>query len=96
MLGAVIVHPGRVTVLSLDFELITRADGSNTNDCERSAGKRLKYPKRCFVVIEDALAVNGQLLKALLKHNMDFTTVARPGSNAALFDTLDQLMMRGQ
>jgi len=44
----------------MDFEPITRADGSQKNDCERNAAKRLipaiaaQYPKRQFVVIEDA------------------------------------------
>ena len=41
MLGAVIVHPELGTVLPLDFEPITRTDGSGKNDCERNAGKRL-------------------------------------------------------
>ena len=102
MLGAVIVHPERSTVLPLDFEPITRADGSDKNDCERNAGKRLitsiagQYPKRRFVVIEDALAANGPHLNTLLEHGMDFIIVAKPGSNAALFETLDQHMRRGQ
>jgi len=54
---AVIVHPDRRTVLPLDFEPITRADGATKNDCERNAAKRLLervarlYPKRRFVVV---------------------------------------------
>ncbi|ASJ74601.1 transposase [Granulosicoccus antarcticus] len=102
MLGAVIVHPERSTVLPLDFEPITRADGSNKNDCERNAGKRLiaslaaQYPKRGFIVIEDALAANGPHLKTLIEHRMDFIIVAKPGSNAALFETLDQRMKQGE
>lgn len=40
ILGAVIVNPERNTVLPLDLEPINR-DGSEKNECERNAGKRL-------------------------------------------------------
>lgn len=69
LLGAVLVHPDRRTVLPLDFEPISRADGAKKNDCERNAAKRLlesvahQYPKRRFVVIEDALAANAPTSK---------------------------------
>ena len=54
LLAAVIVHPDRRTVLPVDFEPITRADGPKKNDCERNAAMRLlesvakQYPKRRF------------------------------------------------
>lgn len=82
------------------FEPIIRADGSEKNDCERNAGKRLtasiagQHPRRGFCVIEDALATNGPHLKTLLEHGMDFIIVAKPGSNAACFEALDRHMRR--
>jgi len=96
MLGAVLVHPDRTTVLPMDFEPITRADGSQKNDCERNAAKRLipaiaaQYPKRQFVVIEDALAANGPHIATLIEHRMDYIIVAKPGANATLFEALDE------
>ena len=92
LLAAAIVHPDLKRALPLDFEPITRHDGNNKNDCERNAGKRLlnsirqQYPDRQFVVLEDALAANGPLIRELLRHEMDFIIGAKPGSNAALFD----------
>jgi hypothetical protein len=40
MLGACIVHPDQSNVIPLCPELIQNTDGSEKNDCERSASKR--------------------------------------------------------
>jgi RNase P protein component len=101
LLAAVIVHPARRTVLPVDFEPITRADGAKKNDCERNAAKRLlasvaaQYPKRRFIVVEDALAANGPHLQALQQHQMDFIIVAKPGGNSTLFETVQQRLQQG-
>lgn len=101
LLGAVIVHPDRRTVLPLDFEPITRADGAKKNDCERNAAKRLiasiaaQYPKRRFVVIEDALAANGPHLELLQAHRMDFIIGVKPDGNASLFDAVHARSLQG-
>ncbi len=101
LLAAVIVHPQRRTVLPVDFEPIIRADGAKKNDCERNAAKRLlesiaqQYPKRRFIVVEDALAANGPHLQALQQHGMDFIIVAKPGSNEALFDAVQTRLQQG-
>lgn len=101
LLAAVIVHPDRATVLPLDFEPITRADGAQKNDCERNAAKRLlesiaqHYPKRRFVVVEDALAANGPHLQVLQHHGMDFIIVAKPAGNATLFEAVHERLQQG-
>ena len=59
-------------------------------------GAVIVHPKRNFVVVEDALAANGPQLKTLLEHGMDFIIVAKPGSNAARFESLDLHMRRDQ
>lgn len=95
LLVAAVVHPERGnSALVLDFEPITRADGSEKNDCERNAGKRLipsiarQYPKRDIIVTEDALAANGPHIKTLLEHGMDYIIVAKEGSNESFFKNL--------
>ena len=66
LLGAVLVHPARRTVLPLAPEPIVRADGVAKNDCERNAAKRLladvrrEHPHLKLIVVEDALAVERQ------------------------------------
>lgn len=102
MVVAALVHPDHKVALPVDFEPITRADGSNKNDCERNASKRLiesvaaQYPKRRFVVLEDALAANGPHINTLLEQGMDYIIVAKPGGNKALFDTLQERLQQGQ
>ncbi len=99
LLAAVIVHPDRKTVLPIDFEPITRADGNKKNDCERNAAKRLvysitnAYPKRCFIVLEDALAANGPHVALLTQQAMDFLIVAKPAGNASLFESVNQRLV---
>lgn len=101
LVAAVLVHPDQKIVLPVDFEPITRADGVNKNDCERNASKRLiksvaaQYPKRRFVVLEDALAANGPHVQTLLENAMDYIIVAKPGGNAALFATLQERLQQG-
>ena len=100
LLAAVIVHPDRRTVLPVDFEPITRADGAKKNDCERNAAKRLlesvakQYPKRRFIVVEDALAANGPHLQALQQHQMDFIIVAKPDGNSTLFKVVQERLQQ--
>lgn len=102
LLAAVLVHPDHKIALPLDFEPITRADGSNKNDCERSASKRLiqsvaaQYPKRQFIVLEDALAANGPHVNTLQEHGLDYIIVAKVGGNEALFNTLQERLQQGQ
>lgn len=80
--------------LPLDFESISKADGAQKNDCERNAARRLipsiaaQYPKRNLCVLADALGANGPHLKLLIEHNMDYLIVAKPGSNAAMFEAI--------
>jgi hypothetical protein len=65
MLGATLVHPNHSQVLPLAPEPIIKAEGSQKNDCERNAVKRLierlrpAHPRMKFIVVEDGLASNG-------------------------------------
>jgi len=59
LLGAAIVHPDKRQVLPLFPETMTRQDGSQKNDCELNAAKRLlpaireAFPQRRYIVLED-------------------------------------------
>ena len=65
MLAAVIVHPDHREVIPLAPEPIQKQDGSDKNDCERNAAKRLlrrirkEHPHLKLIVVEDGLASNG-------------------------------------
>lgn len=96
LLVAVIVCPQNKTVLPLDFEPIVKSDGEAKDCCERNAAKRLipsiarQYPKRNFIIVEDALAANGPHIALLQEHAMDFVIGAKPAGLASLFAAFDE------
>jgi hypothetical protein len=98
LLGAVIVHPDKRTVLPLAPEPILKKDGDNKNDCERSASKRLitrlreEFPRLRFVIVEDALSGNGPHLNLLKEQEMSFIIGVKEGDHKALFDAVQQAL----
>jgi hypothetical protein len=92
MMGAVIVHPDIKQVIPLAPEAILKQDGTNKNDCERNASKRLlenirrDHPHLKFIVVEDGLASNGPHIRDLEKYGMSYILGAKPGDHAFLFD----------
>lgn len=101
LLAAAIVSPDQKIALPIDFEPIIKSDGQKKDCCERNAAKRLipsiaaQYPKRRFIVVEDALACNGPHVKLLKMHGMDFVIGARPTDATALFAAFDSLREHG-
>jgi len=95
LLAAVIVAPHHKSVLPIDFELIVKSDGQSKDCCERNASARLipsiaaQYPKRRFIVVEDALGANGPHVKLLRAHRMDFVIGAKPLALKHLFAAFD-------
>ena len=71
MLGVALVHPDHSHVLPLALQPIIKQDGTNKNDCERNAVKRLlkhtrqAHPQMKFIVVEDGLASNGPHIRQL-------------------------------
>lgn len=92
MLSAVLVHPDMKVVLPLCPEPILQQDGSNKNDCERNAAKRLitdfrrEHPHLKVIVVEDGLASNAPHIRDLKANDMRFILGAKPGDHAYLFD----------
>ncbi len=102
LLGAVMVHPDRKTVLPFAPEAITRQDGSTKNDCERNASKRLlirlreEFPYLKMIVIEDALASNGPHIQLLKDLDMRFILGVKEGDHEALFESVQEKMSAGE
>ncbi len=96
LLAAVMVHPGLKTVLPFAPEAITRQDGSNKNDCERNAAKRLltqmrkDFPHLKLIIVEDSLASNGPHIKLLNQLNMRYILGVKEGDHAALFESVQE------
>lgn len=91
MLGAVIMHPDIKEVIPLAPEPIQKQDGSNKNDCERNAARRLlgkirrEHPRLKLIVVEDGLASNGPHVRDLTDHGMHYILGVKPGDHAFLF-----------
>ncbi len=94
LLVAVLVHPDKKTVLPFCPEAITRQDGQEKNDCEHNASKRLipqlvkEFPRREFIVLQDAIACNGPHIKMLKSHGLSYIITAKPAVNSLLLNTV--------
>jgi Transposase DDE domain len=89
-LAAVLVHPGQEEVFTLDFEPILNADGSQKNDCERNAAKRLcqdlreRYPDLKPILVEDALYANAPHIRQITGYGWLFALNVKPDSHESL------------
>jgi len=92
MLGASIVHPDERVVIPLAPEPIVKEDGTNKNDCERNASKRLlndlrrEHPHLKAIIVEDALASNYPHLKLLDDLKLEYIIGVKKGDHDFLFD----------
>jgi hypothetical protein len=92
MLAAVLIHPKQRAVIPLAPEPIEKQDGSEKNDCERNAAKRLlrqirqEHPHLKLIVVEDGLASNAPHIRELQDLNMHFLLGAKPGDHLFLFE----------
>ena len=96
MLGAAIVHPDERIVIPLAPEPIVKKDGTNKNDCERNASKRLledfrrEHPHLKTIIIEDGLASNYPHLSKLDELNLPYIIGVKEGDHGFLFDWVQQ------
>lgn len=96
MLGACIVHPDHSYVIPFCPEPIQNGDGSEKNDCERNAAKRLitdfkrEHPHLKVIIIADGIASNAPYIRLLEEHRMKFMLGAKPGDHKHLFEMLEE------
>jgi hypothetical protein len=89
-LAAVLLHPEQEEVFPLDFEPILKQDGSQKNDCERNAAKRLcaalykSYPDLPFLLVEDALYANAPHIRQITSYNWHYVLNVKPDSHESL------------
>jgi DDE family transposase len=91
LLGAALVHPGQREVIPLMPEPIIKQDGTDKNDCERNAAKRLitklrqDHPHLKFIVTEDSLSSNAPHIEVLQDHHLHYILGVKEGDHAYLF-----------
>lgn len=92
MLCSVLVHPERSHVIPFCPEPIQKQDGTNKNDCERNAAKRLlkdlkrEHPHLKLVIIEDGLASNAPHIRLLQELEYKYILGAKPDDHKWLFN----------
>jgi Transposase DDE domain len=92
MLGAALIHPDRREVLPLMPEPIIKQDGTEKNDCERHAAKRLivklrqDHPHLKLIVTEDSLSSNAPHIHVLHEHHLHYILGVKEGDHAYLFE----------
>ena len=91
LLGAAIIHPDRREVIPLMPEPIVKHDGTDKNDCERTAAKRWvaklrqDHPHLKFIVTEDSLSSNAPHIETLHAHGLHYILGVKAGDHAYLF-----------
>ncbi len=91
MLGAALIHPDRREVIPLMPEPIVKQDGTEKNDCEREAAKRLivqlrqDHPHLPLIVTEDSLSSNAPHIQVLQEHHVHYILGVKEGDHAYLF-----------
>jgi len=92
ILQAVMVHPDMKQVLPLAPEPIQNKDGTEKQDCEINASKRLiskirtAHPKLKIIITGDALYSKQPFIDELKKAGMSYILVAKPKDHKILFE----------
>jgi hypothetical protein len=92
MLGAALMHPDHREGIPLMPEPIIKHDGTDNNDCERHAAKRLigklrqNHPHLNLSVTEDSLSSHAPPINVLHDHNLHYILGVKEGDHAFLFE----------
>jgi hypothetical protein len=102
LLGAALIHPDRREVIPLMPEPIIKPDGTDKNDCERNAAKRLivrlrqDHPQLKLIVTEDSLSSNAPHIEVLQEHHLHYIVGVKEGDHACLFEHVEAAERAGQ
>jgi hypothetical protein len=95
MLGAALIHPDQREVIPLMPEPIVKQDGTEKNDCEREAAKRLivklrqDHPHLKGIVTEDRLSSNAPHIETLQEHDLHSILGVKAGDHPYLFQQVE-------
>ena len=90
MLSAALIPPDKREVIALMPEPMVKQEGSEKNDCERNAAKRLigklrqDHPHLKVIVTEDSLSSNAPHIEVLQAHNLHYILGVKEGDHAYL------------
>lgn len=102
IVGATLVKAGSHRIFPLDVEEVRNTDGSEKQDCELNAGKRLivrvrkEHPQLSLIVLGDDLYSHEPLVELLIEKRLHFVLVAKPESHQELFEWVEDLDRQGE
>jgi len=102
LLGAALIHPDRREVIPLMPEAILNQDGSEKNDCERTAAKRFlaklrrEHPHLPVIVTEDGLSSNAPHIETLQAYSCHYILGVKEGDHGYLFAQIQAAEQAGQ
>ena len=92
---AAIIHPGKRQVVPLCPEEVRNADGTDKQDCEINAGKRLiknlrkDHPRLPLIIVADGLYSKQPFIEALAKERMRYVLVAKEEDHKVLMEYVE-------
>jgi hypothetical protein len=101
VVAATVVRAGSHRVLPIDVEEVRNSDGSEKQDCEINAGKRLikrfrqEHRQMKLIVSADDLYAHEPFVQQLNEDRLPFVLVAKPESHRELFQWVEMLETRG-
>lgn len=99
---AVIAHPDMRQVLPLAPEAVTNRDGTEKQDCEINAGKRLlakirkNHPKLPIIIGGDGLYSKQPFIQECKKLDFSYVLVAKPADHKVLFEYVEEITAMGE
>jgi hypothetical protein len=96
-----LIHPSKDLFLPITQEFIVKQDGSEKEDCERTAAKRwlkkfrLKHPHLTATILGDDAFCTQPFISSLRDNRCGFILSCQPGSHKTLFDWVDGLRSVG-
>lgn len=96
-LQAIICHPDQKQILPLMPEDIANTDGTEKQDCEINAAKRLlpkirtDHPRMNFIWVADSLYATDPFIRMILNEKEDYIFRVKQGDHKHLFKTIDTL-----
>jgi hypothetical protein len=102
MLGAALIHPDKRAVIPLMPEPIVKQDGTEKNDGERNAAKRLvtkfrqDHPHLKGMVTEDSVSSHAPHIETVHAHDMRDILGVKEGDHAFLFQQVAEAERAGR
>lgn len=102
ILQSVIVHPDKKQVFPLAPEAIRNFDGTEKQDCEINAAKRMllktreNHPKLGIIITGDGLYSKQPFIESVKNEGMSYILVAKPDDHQILFRNIEIRRQSGQ